>query len=170
LPPTGSTNNQGRVVFGGLLIVALLAAIVVAYVAVFIGGSIFYSLLPPIDTELTAEGQVSGAVATVGGTASMPDGAVLAYSVSSAADPYRSVDGTTTVHDGVFSFSADISSLSPGPTSAYLQFGIGWGVDQPPNVILVYGPGGERMTGDQVFSDSGDVLLEEVISLEPRGP
>ena len=94
------------------------------------------------------------------GETNLPDGALVAYSVSAPdSSDAMPTDGTATVRDGRFSLSADFSGFSPGPASVYLSFAVGPGLDQPTNVALLYGPYGERLAGEQVFSDSGDRLL-----------
>ena len=47
-----------------------------------------------------------------------------------------------------------------------MSFGVGWETAQPLNVVLTYGPYGERLDGEQVWSDSGDKLLEETVPID----
>jgi hypothetical protein len=125
--------------------------------------------MPPVETQVIAQARIEGTAVRLDGTTDLPDGAVIAYSVypaDSQEDIY--VDGVTTVRDGTFAFSQDASSLAgKGDLKVWLTFGVGWEVDQPLNVVLTYGPEGQRMAGDQVWSDSGDYLLETEVPVEP---
>jgi hypothetical protein len=151
-----------------LVVFAVLGtAVVVIPIGAWIGVQVVYGFLPNVETHITAKVHVDGRVVTVSGEANMPDGAVIAYSVSQPeSDDPMSVNGTTTVRGGHFVFEADASSLPRGKADVYMSFGVGWEVDQPLNVVLTYGPHGERLSGDQVWSDSGDTLLELTVPID----
>jgi hypothetical protein len=164
------TEPIGRPSLGLRWLVAFLilaAAVVIIPVGGWIGVQVVYELLPGVDTHITPVVHVNGHVANVTGEGNMPDGAVIAYSVFLPnSDDSTTVDGTTTVRDGRFAFAADISRLPPGRAAVGLSFGVGWEVAQPLNVVLTYGLYGERLAGDQVWSDSGDRLLEVTVPIE----
>jgi len=153
--------SPGRGVRWLLALLALGAAVVILPIALWIGSQILYGVLPDIDTHVTAVAHLDGNVASVAGETNLPDGAVISYRffVQDSADA-TSINGTTTVRDGRFALIADVSGLPVGRPSVDLTFGVGWDVDQPANVVLLYGPYGQRLAGDQVWSDSGDNLLE----------
>jgi hypothetical protein len=162
--PTGRPSRGLRWLVAFLL---LGAAVVIVPFGAWLGAQVVYGLLPDVETHIIADVRVDGRVVDVSGEANMPDGAVIAYSVfRPESDDQGSVDGTVTVRDGQFAFQADISNLPPGKAAVYMSFGIGWGVDQPPNVVLTYGLYGERLSGDQVWSDSGDTLLETTVPID----
>lgn len=164
---TQPAAQTGRGLRWILVLLVLGAAVVILPFGAWIGGQVLYGLLPDVDTHITASPRLDGHNANVTGETNLPDGAVIAYSffVPDSADA-TSVDGTATVQGGRFAVSADLSKLPAGQPSVDLTFGVGWDVDQPLNVVLVYGPYGERLAGDQVWSDSGDNLLEVTVSLE----
>ncbi len=152
------------VAIGALLLISIPAGVVMAWIT----AQIVYPLLPPIETRVTATAVSDSRTARVSGTANLPDGAVLAVSVFPA-DPSATItsDGQATVRDGRFAWTTDVSAFPPGPAEAYLSFGIGWGVDEPLPVVLTYGLYGERLAGDQVWSDSGDRQLETSVPVLP---
>ena len=146
---------------------ALGAAVAIILVGAWIAVPVAYGLLPEVETHMTADVQVDGPVANVTGEANMPDGAVITYSVFlPEGDDLTSVDGLATVQDGRFAFTADLSTLPQGQAAVYMSFGVGWEVDEPLNVVLTYGPYGERLAGNQVWSDSGDKLLELTVPID----
>lgn len=159
--------RPGRGVRWTLVLLVLAVAVLVILIGAVIGVPLAYGLLPKVETHITAQATVDGQVAHVTGETNLPDGALIAYSVS-APDSSEAMpaDGTTTVRDGRFALSVDISSLAPGPATVYLSFAVGAELDQPLNVSLLYGPYGERLAGEQVFSDSGDRLLQVTVPVE----
>jgi len=153
--PAAPSKHGGRRL---LVLLALGLAVVVIPIGAWIGAQVVYGLLPGVESHLTADVRLDGHLATVAGETNLPDGALIAYSVfpsdsntqASDSDSQASVNGTATVRDGRFAFDADISQIPAGPADVYLSFGMGWGVDEPLNVVLTYGPYGERLAGDQV--------------------
>ena len=145
-----------------------MAAVVLYFIATF-GMSAIYAILPPIETHMTADARVGASTVTVSGTTNLPDGAVIDYDVSNAEYGVPVVGGHTVVSNGEFSFVADVASLPAGKADVWLWFEVS-PARQPVPVVLTYGPGGERMAGDQVSSDSGDYLLEDGFTIDLGEP
>jgi hypothetical protein len=163
----GPIAGAGRAVRWVIALVVLSALVLLLAFGAVVGAPVVYGFLPDIEAHITADVRVVGHVVDVSGQANVPDGAVIAYSVIRPdRDDGTRVDGTATVRGGRFAFEADVSKLPPGRSAVWMGFGIGLGFEQPPNVVLTYGPYGERLAGDQLWSDSGDQQIELTVPID----
>ena len=125
---------------------------------------------------LEATATCANDVVRVDGTATVPDGAYVAYEVGDAlVDSTKGFpdlalrDGNTQVSNGKFSFEADISDFPASMQT--IEVWIGFQTvsipAQPASVIALYGESGEKMTGSDVVK-SGDLTRAELILQVPR--
>jgi hypothetical protein len=124
-----------------------------------------FALISPLDlpfqrveATMTPRVSVAGTTARVEGTTTLPDGAVIYYEYWHADDAVTAPDdahgGTATVRDGRFAFSTDLSDWPAGRVTRYTAFRVGWGFEQPQDVVALFGSEGEHMSGPQVYVDS----------------
>jgi hypothetical protein len=118
-----------------------------------------------VDASIAPVVRLEGRSLVVDGTTTLPDGAVLDYGVTLDDLTEPSISNVMTVQNGRFGFAEDLTGWPAGPASLGIGFGVGWGTQQPQSVVDRYGVSGERMTGPQVWNDSGDTMLEVDIPL-----
>lgn len=140
--------------------------VVVAVSAVLALGWVAFLLVWPIDlpfqrVEATITPHVSteGMTVRVEGTTTLPDGAVINYYYWHADEAVNlrndgAHGGLTTVRDGRFAFSSDLSDWPAGDITLVTEFSVGWGIEQPQDVIARFGSEGEHLAGPQVYVDS----------------
>ena len=105
----------------------------------------------PGHVDINVRGEIARERLRIIGTATVPDGAWVAYVAYSAADPKRRTVGMALVTDGQFSATADLSNFAAGQIVIDTNFQMLIpGRAQPGVVIQRYGPRGERMTGANV--------------------
>jgi hypothetical protein len=112
-----------------------------------------------IEATMTPSVSMDGSTAHVEGTTTLPEGAVIDYYYWHADDAVNSRNdgahgGTATVRDGRFAFTSDLSDWPSGRVTLYTQFSVGWGIEQPADVIARFGSEGEHLAGPQVYVDS----------------
>ena len=138
-----------------------------------IGAAVAWFLIVPflgrpfgrVEASITPVVRLDGRSLMVEGTSTLPDGAVLDYgaALDDLTDP--SISKVTTVQNGRFAFAENLAGWPAGRASLGIGFGVGSGTSQPQHVVDLYGASGERMTGPQVWTDSGDTMLELDIPL-----
>lgn len=107
--------------------------------------------LPP-DVIISYNISFNGTAMVITGQASVPDGALLTYEVTSK--PFvidASADGVAEVKDGRWSATVDLSNFPHGRIEIWVAFQTALGTtgEQPANIIDLYGEDGERITGPQ---------------------
>jgi hypothetical protein len=161
-PPVAPSRLAIGVILLGIASVVLIGAWVLWVVLVPVLGLPFFQ----VESYVTPVVRLDGRTLLVKGTANLPDGAVLDYGVSQESGVDRFVGGVATVQHGEFSFWTDLAGWSAGKASVNIVFAVGWDTTQPQNVVDTYGGQGERMTGEQVWTDSGDKHLELTVPVE----
>ncbi len=104
--------------------------------------------------SIDATGSLDGDILSVSGTATVPDGSVIEYSMGEGVHelPGGRVDGAEgplVTSDGAFAFTQDVSDW-PRPVPVYLTFTMKGQQVQPPGVIKLYGADGSKMEGPDV--------------------
>ena len=161
-PPVAPSRLAIGVIALAIAAFLLLCAWVLWVVLVPVLGLPFFQ----VESHMTPVVRLDGRALLVKGTANLPDGAVLDYQVWDEGRAGHAVNGVATVQDGEFNFWTDLSGWPAGEASVNIRFAVGWDTTQPQNVVDTYGGSGERMTGEQVWSDSGDKHLELTIPVE----
>jgi hypothetical protein len=102
--------------------------------------------------ELTLSPRLSGRRLYIEGTATVPDGALIAFEVTPVDPGVETVEGTTAVRDSAFSEVVELTGWPPGEMEVWVAFQTILGTDasQPDHILELYGPMGERMVGAQV--------------------
>ena len=118
---------------------------------------------------LFASGSVEGDVLTVQGTATVPDGALVAYEVGdptldAAGDEDAFVIGEAVVNDKSFAFEVPIEGWSGESVNVWVAFQtlLGGQAQQPAEVIELYGTMGEHMKGDIAVTQTAEGQLRWV--------
>jgi hypothetical protein len=145
----------------------------VPWVLIGIGAAVAWFVIIPylglpfarVEASITPVVRLDGRSLVVDGTTTLPDGAILDYGVTLDDRTEPSISQVMTVQNGRFGFAADLTGWPAGHASLGIGFGIGWGTPQPQAVVDRFGASGERMTGRQVWTDSGDTMLEVDIPL-----
>ncbi len=108
---------------------------------------------PSTRVSLDASGVMGGDTLTVSGTATVPDGALVVYKVTSP-DGNEVHEGGAKVMDGKFSFDVDTSVMPKGDIQVWLAFQMTsmrrFDAEQPREIIELYGQMGEKMAGNTV--------------------
>ena len=133
---------------------------------------------PPTSDTATARGtegrvtiesaQRSGTTVSVVGTATVPDGAFVAYEVVPIADGMPVREGAARVDGERFSFDVSVSGFPSGPVEVWVAFvtilgGPTYDATQPDAVLDLYGPMGQKITGPNVTP--GPLALVEAIEI-----
>ncbi len=131
----------------------LAGGVVVAFIAMG------HAVLPwtRVEAHITPVVDLEGTTAHVRATTDLPDGAVVSYYFWHERDSENVGDfhsGSVTAQRGRFAFTADLSDFSPGTLTLHAEFGVTWDVEQPPNVLELFGSEGERLAGPQVYVES----------------
>jgi hypothetical protein len=97
----------------------------------------------------------SGSTISVNGTATVPDGAYVAYEVVPARGGTAMREGAARVKDGKYSFTANVGSFPSGPVEVWVAFvtvlgGPTYDAKQPASVLELYGNMGQNITGPNV--------------------
>ena len=128
---------------------AILSCLILLFVTAFSEG--VASDDDPGHVDINVRGEIARERLRIIGTATVPDGAWVAYVAYSAADPKRRTVGMALVTNGQFSATADLSNFAAGQIVIDTNFQmLVPGRAQPGVVIQRYGPRGERMTGANV--------------------
>ncbi|MFA9445328.1 hypothetical protein [Egicoccus sp. AB-alg6-2] len=105
------------------------------------------------DVAVTVSATVEDGAVTAEGTATVPDGALLAFELRHD-ETFEVIDGYTEVQDGTYTFSQDLGDWPAGDVEVWVAFQTELvGAEQPAEVRERYGENGEGMTGDQVTTD-----------------
>lgn len=112
---------------------------------------------------------VDGDRLTVSGTATVPDGALIAWEAGDALTnkpdgQMAFEDGTALVTDGAFTFDVNVEGW-PSAIKVWVAFQaiLGTSTKQPPEVVALYGEQGELMEGDTVTSGILKRVEKEII-------
>jgi len=110
----------------------------------------------------------SGSTISVSGTATVPDGAFVAYEVIPTLGGMSMKEGAARVQGGRFSFDANVSGFPSGPIEVWVAFvtilgGPTYDATQPSSVLDLYGSMGQNITGPNVTP--GLLRLVEVIKI-----
>lgn len=138
----------------------LMAAIPVLLALWYIGDVTGYDITRACDAEdpfLRPRAAVTGRTVEIAGTTNLPDGARIW--VSYWQQSYPTHDDATTVRDGRFAFTSDLTDHPAGTVTAELEFSIGWrSPDQPAEIAERYGGESAQCLwgAEQAVSDSGD--------------
>jgi hypothetical protein len=102
--------------------------------------------------ELTLSPRLSGRRLYIEGTATVPDGALIAFEVTPVDPGVETVEGTTAVRDSAFSEVVELTGWPPGEMEVWVAFQtiLGSNGSQPDRVLELYGPMGKRVVGAQV--------------------
>lgn len=97
----------------------------------------------------------SGSTISVSGTATVPDGAYVAYEVVPTRGGTAMREGAARIKDGKYSFTANAGSFPSGPVEVWVAFvtvlgGPTYDAKQPVSVLEFYGSMGENITGPNV--------------------
>ena len=121
--------------------------------------------IPP-DVIISFEPFISGKLLTINGAATVPDGAFIAYEVTSKDLPALEAfaDGNAEVKDGKWVAMADLSKFPKGQIEIWAAFQtiLGTTTHQPPEILRIYGEMGEKITGPQT-KKSGDITRAEIV-------
>jgi peptidoglycan hydrolase-like protein with peptidoglycan-binding domain len=110
----------------------------------------------------------SGSTISVSGTATVPDGAFVAYEVVPARGGMSMKEGAARVQSGRFSFDTNVSGFPSGPVEVWVAFvtilgGPTYDAKQPNAVIDLYGGMGQNITGPDVTP--GMLRLVEAVTI-----
>jgi hypothetical protein len=110
----------------------------------------------------------SGSTISVSGTATVPDGAFIAYEVVPARDGFPIREGAARVQGERFTFNANIAGFPSGPVEVWVAFvtilgGPTYDATQPSGVLDLYGGMGQNITGPNVTP--GALRLVEAIKI-----
>lgn len=104
------------------------------------------------DVMLTVTAETVGDMVEVSGRATVPDGALIAYEVRHLEQFDHWEEGQFTVTDESYSGQIDVADFPAGEVEVWVAFQtiLGTTVEQPPEVIELYGEMGEHLTGPNV--------------------
>lgn len=127
----------------------------IAWVMLLIVGPISLPFQGRVET-IDVIGRVDGHRLHVTGTTTLPDGALIDWSVwrDTQVDLSDLPVGQAAAASGAFAFDADLTGLVAGPATLYFSFGCDWGTVQPKQVRDVVGDHCEHLRGEQVYVDS----------------
>jgi len=127
----------------------------IGWVMLLIVGPISLPFQGHVET-IDVVGRVEGHRLHVAGTTTLPDGALIDWSVWR--DPQVDLSdlpgGQATATAGSLSFDTDLTGWVPGPAELYISFGCDWGTVQPKPVTDLVGDHCEHLRGEQVYVDS----------------
>jgi hypothetical protein len=122
----------------------------------------------PAPVTLSLRASEEAGVLTIQGEATVPDGAWIIYAAYRMDDPRTRATGYAQVEGQRFAAREDIAGWPAGPVrvDAHFQMMLP-DRRQPPGVVAVYGPHGERMEGRQVV-EGGESFRAAVASTTLR--
>lgn len=132
---------------------------------------------PLAEVLLTAEAEISGESLIISGTATVPDGALIAYEITDSAwreggfdedgNPLGQwIEGNVPVESGTYSTKVNTNEMSPGEIEIWLAFQtILSGAEQPPEIVELYGSMGESITGPDVIETGGMKRVETTVTV-----
>lgn len=119
--------------------------------------------------RIEVNGTVDGDTLTVSGTATVPDGALIAWEAGDAltnkpGGQMAFEDGTALVTGGAFTFDVNVEGW-PSAIKVWVAFQtiLGTSTKQPPEVVALYGEQGELMEGDTVTSGTLKRVEKEIV-------
>jgi hypothetical protein len=115
------------------------------------------------DVVVTVAAAVDGQRVSVIGTATVPDGALIAYELLHL-DEFEVTEGHAEVSDGGFEFIADLAGWPAGEVEVWVAFQTILGTaEQPQEVIDLYGEMGENISGPQADT-VGDITRVDAVT------
>ncbi len=164
----GGSRSQARFAAVAFAIVSAALAIVVVVgrlTLTFIGD------MPMPFTEVNASMDTSaillGTDIHVVGTTDLFDGAVIDYDVwlVGGQDLTHDVGGRTVVRGGQFGYDADVSGWPAGCVRIRTRFNVDTD-GQPAEAVDRFGQSGSRLSGPDVYNDSGTRVLDNMLTVQ----
>lgn len=119
--------------------------------------------------RIEVNGAVDGDILSVSGTATVPDGSLIAWEAGDALTnkpdgEMAFEDGISLVTEGGFTFDVNVKGW-PSTIKVWVAFQtiLGTSTNQPPDVVALYGEQGELMEGDTIMSGTLKRVAKEII-------
>ncbi|MEK4303567.1 hypothetical protein [Oceanobacillus sp. FSL K6-0251] len=102
--------------------------------------------------ELESNAEIDGNSIVIEGETNLPDDTLIAYEVTHEEDFEYFVDGEMKVSDGIYTEEIDVNDWPEGELRVWTSFQtiLGTSVEQPEEIIEVFGESGENIEGDNV--------------------
>lgn len=111
---------------------------------------------PGVPVNLSLKARIDGGWLHIDGKATVPDGAWVTYAAYRPEQPRKRVTGYTKVKHHRFAAKVGLSGWPAGKIVVDADFQVNLrGRRQPINVIAMYGPEGQHMTGSDVVKGGG---------------
>lgn len=124
-----------------------------------------------VPVAISVWAKVEGEILRIRGTATVPDGAWIAYAAYRVAEPQMRATGYARVEAGRFAAQVNVAHWPPGEIAvdAHFQMLVP-GRTQPDAAAARYGPKGERMTGDDVVEGGASyrAAVASTAAVKPR--